>query len=71
MYVLGVFGVLVVDSNSMVQRRNVELANRIDLNVLVVKGLEEGEHVIVRGLQQVRPGMHVDARALADKKLQD
>lgn len=63
--------VLVVDSNSMVQRRNVELANRIDLDVLVVKGLEEGEHVIVRGLQQVRPGMHVDARALAGKELQE
>ncbi|PLW68475.1 efflux RND transporter periplasmic adaptor subunit [Pseudohalioglobus lutimaris] len=56
--------VLVVDSNSTVQRHNVELDQRIDFMVRVVKGVEEGEQVIVRGLQQVRPGMVVKVREL-------
>ncbi len=56
--------VLVVDSNSTVQRHNVELDQRIDFMVRVVKGVEEGERVIVRGLQQVRPGMVVKVREL-------
>lgn len=56
--------VMVVDSNSTVQRRNVELDQRIDFLVRVVDGVEEGEQVIVRGLQQVRPGMVVKVQAL-------
>lgn len=57
--------VLVVDSNSAVQRHNVELGERIDLMVLVRKGVEEGEQVIIRGLQQVRPGMQVRVREVS------
>ena len=56
--------VLVVDSNGAVQRHNVELDQRIDHLVRVVKCVEEGERVIVRGLQQVRPGMQVNVREL-------
>ena len=56
--------VLVVDSNSAVQRRNVELGDRIDFMVMVLKGVEEGERIIVRGLQQVRPGMTVTVREM-------
>ena len=63
--------VLVVDSNSTIERRNVELANRIDLKVMVVQGLDEGEQVVVRGLQQVRPGMPVKVRALQDSGSQE
>lgn len=63
--------VLVVDSNSTIARRNVELANRIDLKVLVVQGVDEGEQVVVRGLQQVRPGMPVKVRPLPDSGSQE
>ncbi len=52
--------VLIVDSGNTVQRRNVELGDRFDDMVLVKKGADEGDRVIVRGLQQVRPGMPVE-----------
>jgi membrane fusion protein (multidrug efflux system) len=56
--------VLTVDSGSTVVRRNVELGDRRDDLVLVKRGVDEGDRVIVRGLQQVRPGMPVQARAI-------
>ncbi len=56
--------VLLVDGSSVVSRRNVELSDRFDDNVLVKKGVEVGDRVIVRGLQQVRPGMPVQVKAL-------
>ncbi len=58
--------VLIVDGGNTVQRRNVELGERFDHLVLVHRGVEEGDRVIVRGLQQVRPGMPVQVRSLAD-----
>ncbi len=60
----GVFA-LVVDTNNAVVRRNLELGHRMDDKVLVNKGLSAGEQVIVRGLQQVRPGMTVTTTSLA------
>ena len=57
--------VLVVDANSAVVRRNVELGHRVADKILVIDGLLEGEQVIVRGLQQVRPGMTVTTTSLA------
>ena len=57
--------VLTVDAGSTVVRRNVELGNRLDDKVLVKRGVEEGDRVIVRGLQQVRPGMPVQIKSLA------
>ena len=40
-----------------------------DLNTFVVKqGLDEGDQVVVRGLQQVRPGMPVKTRTLPPSK---
>jgi membrane fusion protein (multidrug efflux system) len=56
---------LVVDINNAVVRRNVELGHRLDAKVLVISGVAEGEQVIVRGLQQVRPGMTVTTTSLA------
>jgi membrane fusion protein, multidrug efflux system len=56
--------VLIVDSGSTVVRRNVELGDRFDDKVLVIQGVDEGDRVIVRGLQQVRPGMPVTSRAM-------
>lgn len=55
---------LAVDNNSAVVRRGVELGHRLDAKVLVISGLSEGEQVIVRGLQQVRPGMTVTTTSL-------
>ena len=57
--------VLIVDAGNKVVRRNVELDSRIDDKVRVKRGVEEGDRVIVRGLQQVRPGMPVQVRSLA------
>jgi membrane fusion protein (multidrug efflux system) len=56
--------VLLVDGSSVVARRNVELSGRFDDKVLVKKGVEVGDRVIVRGLQQVRPGMPVQVKSL-------
>jgi membrane fusion protein (multidrug efflux system) len=50
--------VLVVEGG-VVQRRNVVLDERVEERIVVLQGLEEGEQVIVRGLQQVRPGQPV------------
>lgn len=55
--------VLVVGADSTVSRRNVELGNRFDDLVLALGGVEDGDRVIVRGLQQVRPGMPVEVTA--------
>jgi membrane fusion protein (multidrug efflux system) len=55
--------VLVVD-NGVVQRRNVVLDERVEDKVVARQGVEEGEQVIVRGLQQVRPGQSVTTRPL-------
>lgn len=56
--------VLIVDGSNTVVRRNVELGDRRDDQVLVKNGLDEGDRVIVRGLQQVRPGMSVKVKSL-------
>jgi membrane fusion protein (multidrug efflux system) len=55
--------VLVVGADSTVSRRNVELGDRFDDLVLALDGVEAGDRVIVRGLQQVRPGMPVEVTA--------
>tara|TARA_R110000823_G_scaffold119998_8_gene244366 strand:- start:35822 stop:36922 length:1101 start_codon:yes stop_codon:yes gene_type:complete len=57
--------VLIVDENNVVQRRNVELGERMDDLALVRDGVREGERVIVRGLQAVRPGMTVQTQSLS------
>lgn len=56
--------VLVVESGT-VQRRNVVLDERVDDKIVVLQGLEEGEQVIVRGLQQVRPGQPVKTQQMS------
>lgn len=58
--------VLVVGDSGVVERRNVGLGDRFGQHILVRRGVEEGESVIVRGLQQVRPGMPVQVKTLPD-----
>lgn len=58
--------VLAVDDNDTVVRHNVDLGERRDDKVLVQQGVEVGEQIIVRGLQQVRPGMVVKSKSIAE-----
>ena len=55
--------VLVVEAG-VVKRRNVVLDERVDDKIVVQQGLDEGEQVIVRGLQQVRPGQPVKTQQM-------
>jgi len=51
--------VYTVDADNLVVRKNVELGQRQGIFWVVEKGLEEGDRVIVNGIQKVRPGMPV------------
>ena len=54
--------VYIVDDDDLVQRRNVTLGQREGVDWVVESGLEQGNRVIVNGVQKVRPGMPVTAR---------
>jgi membrane fusion protein, multidrug efflux system len=58
--------VLVVGADSVAKQRRVELGGNADGMVAVSAGLEEGERVIVEGVNKVRPGMPVDAALASD-----
>lgn len=51
--------VLVVNAEGLVEQRYVTTAQQIGANLVVESGLQEGESVIVEGLQRVRPGVPV------------
>ncbi len=53
--------VYIVDDDNMVARRNVDLGQREGVDWVVLTGLNEGDRVIVHGIQKVRPGMPVTA----------
>jgi membrane fusion protein (multidrug efflux system) len=57
--VQGAKSVLVVGADDKVALRSVTLNERIGDLVIVARGLEPGERVIVEGIQKVRPGMQV------------
>lgn len=52
--------VLVVDQSNTVKQRHVVLGRRINSMWLVIEGLEQGEKVIIEGLQKVRAGVTVN-----------
>ncbi len=60
--------VLIVDASNNVQRRNVDLGERIGELVVVNTGVDQGDKVIVRGLQKVRPGLQVTYQELSKQK---
>lgn len=60
--------VYVVDAANTAQQRRVELGATRDGLVAVRKGIEEGERVIVQGLQRVRPGIAVNPQPAAEPK---
>lgn len=51
--------VLVLDEQNVAQYRQVETGPLVDEMRVILSGLQEGEVVIVNGLQRVRPGMPV------------
>jgi membrane fusion protein (multidrug efflux system) len=54
---------LVVGADGKVEKRSVELDRALGDEWLVTKGLVAGDRLIVAGLQKVKPGMEVSARA--------
>lgn len=50
---------LAVGDDKKVDQKYVELGQQIETTFVVTKGLDEGEEVIVEGLQKVRPGVEV------------
>lgn len=53
--------VLTVGAQSTVEQRYITTGDQIGTEIVVEHGLQEGETVIVEGLQRVRPGVAVDA----------
>jgi membrane fusion protein (multidrug efflux system) len=54
------FRVYIVNSNNVVEVKEVRLGPETGIDVVIESGLEAGETVIVEGLQKVRPGMTVN-----------
>jgi membrane fusion protein (multidrug efflux system) len=56
----GVF-VMVVDSESKAQVRRIETGAAVGADMVVTKGLADGDLVITQGIQKIRPGQVVSA----------
>ncbi len=61
--------VLVVDTESRAQVRPVTVGRQEGTDWVIEQGLEEGEQVIVQGLQRVRPGQPVEATPMPSPAL--
>jgi membrane fusion protein (multidrug efflux system) len=57
----GVYNVMVVTADDTVEQRLVTTGERVGALWRIASGLQGDEHVIVEGLQKVRPGMKVSA----------
>lgn len=51
---------LVVDADNLVERRSVEVGQRIDGMIVIEEGLGKDDRVVVDGVQRARPGRKVD-----------
>ncbi len=51
--------VMLVNNQSLVEARPVETGQNIGDQIMITKGLSEGEQLIVAGLQKIRPGVPV------------
>ncbi|MDR0336931.1 MAG: efflux RND transporter periplasmic adaptor subunit [Planctomycetaceae bacterium] len=61
--------IFVVDDQGIAHRRNIELGEiQPDQTRIVLKGLQQGERYVVRGIQNVRDGVQVD---IVNSKQQD
>ncbi|AGI23908.1 multidrug efflux RND transporter periplasmic adaptor subunit MexE [Pseudomonas sp. MT3] len=61
---LGKKFVLVLDKDSKVQYRSIELGPKLEGLRIVRNGLAKGDRIVVNGLQRVRPGAQVDAQGV-------
>lgn len=52
--------VLVVDDQQMVEQRYIVTGDVVGTGIIVLEGLQDGETVVVEGLQRIRPGAKVD-----------
>ncbi|MEH6451670.1 MAG: efflux RND transporter periplasmic adaptor subunit, partial [Psychromonas sp.] len=59
--------VLVVNEQNIVEKRMVTLGDRYGINWAVIDGVDEGDKVIVAGLQKVRVGIEVKGTEQTDK----
>jgi hypothetical protein len=57
--------VYVVGADGKVERQTVELGGQRGDMRIITSGLKAGEHVIVKGLQRVKPGQTVEAELAA------
>jgi len=57
--------VLVVDQARKVEQRRITTGSEQGRDIVVTEGLKQGEHVIVEGIQKVRPGQIVSANLVA------
>ncbi|BAJ01036.1 efflux RND transporter periplasmic adaptor subunit [Shewanella violacea] len=53
--------VMVLNEQDEVEKRIVKLGERFGINWRVLSGLEDGERIVVDGLQKIRPGIKVKA----------
>ncbi|MCR8921880.1 efflux RND transporter periplasmic adaptor subunit [Dasania sp. GY-MA-18] len=60
--------VLSIAGDNTVTRSNVVLGERVDNKVIVKQGLNAGDVIIIRGLQQVRPGQRVSSKHINSSK---
>jgi RND family efflux transporter MFP subunit len=51
---------LIVNSENMVEKRNVRIGQNIDGLLVIEEGLRPGEPIVVRGMQRARPGAPVE-----------
>ena len=51
--------VMVVDTSNKVSVKTVTVGEKSDDDIIILKGLEPGERVIIEGMQKVRPGSEV------------
>lgn len=61
----GGYQVAVVDGDSKVNIRTVTVGDRVGSDWLITEGLKAGERVVAEGVQKVRLGMRVNAKAFA------
>jgi membrane fusion protein (multidrug efflux system) len=62
----GGYQVAVVDGANSIGIRSVKVGDRIGEKWIVTEGLKAGERVVTEGVQKVRPGMHVNAKPMAE-----
>ena len=61
----GSYQVAVLDGENKVSIRTVQVGDRVGTEWIVAEGLNQGERVVVEGVQKVRPGMQVNPKPFA------